>query len=312
LKSAYTASNLKSADLLAAHHIHRFEHQAMATRFEIFLYHAEMKYAQQVVQAVFSEVDKLEQELSRFIENSDIARINRLANHESVTVGPDTLACLQMCKQINEQTGGSFDITIGALVDFWRGSDVPGKMGKQKWHALREMTGTQYLLLDSRNHSVQLLKSGLHIDLGGFGKGYALDRMAEILSDWGITCALLHSGYSTALAMATPAEEAGWPVSIKHPLSGKTVKNISLVHSAISGSGLKKGAHIIDPRTGKAVNKRLAAWSMASSAAIADALSTAFMIMPVKRIEKYINDHHPVSACIITREKSQIRFLGSI
>ncbi len=159
---------------------------------------------------------------------------------------------------------------------------------------------------------MQVLKAGLSIDLGGFAKGYALDRMAAIIAEWGISCAMLHSGNSTVLASAAPAKENGWPLALRHPHSGKVIKYISLTGSAISGSGLQKGAHIVNPHSGKPVDNKLAAWSTASTAALADALSTAFMIMTSTQIEKYIKHHPEVAACILSKQKPQVRFFGEI
>lgn len=310
MKLSVNLKNLKSANWLDVHQVHRYQHPAMATIFEAFVFHPDRRYAQQAVQSAFNEIDTLEQELSRFIENSDINRINQLAIHEPIKVGPDTFTCLQICKQIYEQTYGCFDISVGMLVDLWKSGEAATKRTAKTRLQIIEKTGMEYLVLNNKDYSVQLLKTGLQLDLGGFGKGYALDRMAAILSEWGITCAMVHSGFSTVLALAAPGEENGWPISITHPLSHKIIKHISVVHSAVSGSGLQKGAHIIDPRTSKPVQNRLAAWSVAQSAAVADALSTAFMIMPIRQIKKYILQHPEISACVILKKESGIVSFG--
>ena len=310
LKFSVDSAQMISADWLKTHRLNRFEHQAMATIFEIILDHRDAQYAAQAVQAAFMELDRLEQELSRFIENSDISRINRAVPGELLRIGLDTFSCLQFCQQICRQTDGAFDITVGALVDFWRHAAPAAVRIKDNLDLIKQKTGLNYLVLDSDNYSVQVLRAGLSIDLGGFAKGFALDRMAAIIAEWGISCALLHSGNSTVLASAAPAKENGWPLALRHPHSGKVLKYISLAGSAISGSGLRKGAHIINPRSGKPVDNKLAAWSTASTAALADALSTAFMIMSTTRIKKYIQQNPQTAACTITKTKSQIQFFG--
>lgn len=283
----------------------------MATVFEVFLYCHDRQYAAQAVQAAFTELDRLEQELSRFIENSDIARINHAVPGEWIKTGLDTMHCLQECQQIRLQTRGAFDITVGALVDFWRRGLVRTEP-QRKFTPVKQDAAADPLRLDAAANSVRLLKTGIQIDLGGFGKGYALDRMALILKEWGISCALLHSGCSTVLAVTAPQDERGWPLAVRHPASGKVIRYVALADAAISGSGVRKVAHIIDPRSGKPAKARLAAWSMAPTAALADALSTAFMIMTNKQIEKYITDHNNIAACTISSTKSQIRFFGKI
>ncbi len=312
LKFSVYLSNTISTDWLASHHLSRFEHQAMATIFEIILYHQDLHYAAQAVQAVFTEVDRLEQELSRFIENSDISRINHSVPGEPVKVGLDTFTCLQVCQQLYQQTEGVFDITVGSLVDFWCYTNTANTTIKKDLAGIKQKTSPNHLILDTDNYSVQVLKAGMQIDLGGFGKGYALDRMVAVLSEWGISCAMLHSGYSTVLALAAPQEESGWPLALRHPHSGKVIRNVSLVYSAISGSGLQKGPHIINPRSGKPVDDKLAAWSTASTAASADALSTAFMIMTNAQVKKFIQQHPEVAACILSKKNPQVLLLGKI
>lgn len=310
MKHPINLSSLKSVDWLAARHLNRYEHRAMATLFEIFLYHQDSEYAAQAVQAAFAETDRLEQELSRYIDNSDISRINDLIPGESVKVGLDAFNCLQFCQQIYRQTQGAFDITVGTLVDWWRRQNPAGRLQKKIPNGIMEKTGLKYLVLDDDNYSVQVLQSGLHIDLGGVGKGFALDRMAAVLSEWGISRAMLHSGYSTVLALAAPANEEGWPVALKHPLSGEVIRYKTLIHSAISGSGIQKGAHIIVPGSGKAVEDNLAAWVTASTAALADALSTALMIMTKVQTEEFVTRYPEVAACILCKRKSQVQFIG--
>jgi thiamine biosynthesis lipoprotein len=300
------------ADWSKTHRLSRFEHQAMATVFEIILDHQDLQYAAQAVQAAFMELDRLEQELSRFIENSDIARINRAAPERPVTVSLDTFNCLLACRHIYQQTGGLFDITAGSLVDLWRQADPADATKKNELKLIKQKTGLKYVVLDTDNHSVQVLKAGLNIDLGGFAKGYALDRLAAVISEWGISCALLHSGHSTVLALAAPAQETGWPLALRHPRSAEVIRYISLAGAAISGSGIQKGYHIVNPGSGKPVENKLAAWATASTAAWADALSTTFMIMTKPQIKKFIQIHPEAAACILTKRKPQILFFGKI
>ena len=94
----------------------RFSHNAMATIFEVLICHDEEKYAKQAAEQAFFELDRIEQDFSRFIENSDISRINKLSINESTRVGADTFACLLQCADLYVKTKGAFDITIGSLM----------------------------------------------------------------------------------------------------------------------------------------------------------------------------------------------------
>ena len=111
----------KPSSLLAG--LNRFSHEAMATTFEIFIQHNDARYAGQAARAAFDEVDRLEGLLSRYIENSDICRINNLAAGESTPVNLDTFKCLEIAAKMHEQTEGVFDVTIGHLVSLCHNED---------------------------------------------------------------------------------------------------------------------------------------------------------------------------------------------
>jgi thiamine biosynthesis lipoprotein len=160
--------------------------------------------------------------------------------------------------------------------------------------------------LDEAEHTVELLASPMQVDLGGIGKGYAVDRMAELLCDWSIDTALISGGYSSVLALDAPAGTKGWPLTLSDPANRKKIlARPYLQRRALSGSGLQKGGHIIDPRTARPVKGKRAAWACAPDAATADALSTAFMVMTPDEIEKYCLRHPDVLAMAIMEHESK-------
>ena len=252
--------------------VRRFSHEAMATIFEVYAVHADEGYAAQAAHAAFALVDRLECELSRFLSNSDIARVNHLAAGESTRVSPSTLECLVIARHVFDLTGGAFDVSIG--------------------------TGLSSLVLDEDGFVVRATKSGVQVDLGGIGKGYAVDRMAELLEEWGLVSTLIHGGFSSVLALEPPTGREGWPLTLSDPASpSQVLTRLSLRQTAVGASGLRKGAHIIDPRTGEAARGRVAAWvavprpeasraqapaeegPRVAAAAVIDALTTAFMLL---------------------------------
>lgn len=275
---------------------HRFSHKAMATEFEIFIFHENLNYSKQVAQEAFSELNRLELELSRFIENSDISRINNLKENQSTKVGIDTFECLQQCQKIFWETNGAFDITIGNL---WKTFLNKDKSLRFPTHAeisiAKEKTGMQYVELDKATFTVKLLRSPLLVDLGGFGKGYALDKLAEILKEWDVHLAFIHGGRSTVLTLEVPSGFMGWPITLSDPFSKKIVKKLLLKNQALSGSGLQKGQHIIDPRNAKPVQNNKVTWAIAPNAALSDALSTAFMIMSENEIEDFCQKNEGIA-----------------
>jgi thiamine biosynthesis lipoprotein len=168
--------------------------------------------------------------------------------------------------------------------------------------------------LDESQYTVELLRDKVQIDLGGIGKGYAIDKMAELLRDWSIDVALIHGGYSTALGIDSPPGTKGWPVTLSNPRNLKqTLAGICLQNQALSGSGLQKGRHIIDPRRQEPVEGSSAAWACTCDAATADALSTAFMVMSPDEINQYCSHHPDVQAMLIlhdeTKKKQKERIL---
>ena len=293
--------------------IHRFPHQAMATTFEILIAHEDAQYAQQAAWEAFDELDNIEAELSRFVENSDISRINNLTANKPLPVGLAAFECLQISARIYDETNGAFDITIGHLLSCWLSENKTARTPSEKeLEFARQHTGTDLLKLNETDHTVELLTSPVQIDLGGMGKGYALDKMAELLRDWSIDTALVHAGFSSVLALGCPSGTKGWPVTLSNPRNRKeTLVFLNLQDRALSGSGLQKGRHIINPRTYQPVEGRLAAWASASTAAAADALSTAFMVMSPDDVEQYCHDHSDTLAMVIL-EKSDTERRGDI
>lgn len=282
----------------------RFAHEAMATTFEVIIVHEDEHYAAQAAAAAFEEVDRLEGELSRYIENSDISRINNYFSGEPLLLGLDAFDCLEISSRVYKETKGAFDITIGSLLKCWRNDDGSFREPtEEELDAAREKTGTDLLKLNAEEHSVEVLAEGVQVDLGGVGKGYAVDQVAKLLREWSIDVALIHGGYSSVLALDGPADMAGWPVTMSHPGKGKrTLEKVHFQERALSGSGVQKGGHIIDPRTARPVKGKLAAWSSTPDAATGDALSTAFMIMEPGEIEEYCRLHPEVLAMVIMKD----------
>ena len=253
----------------------------MATVFEVFIIHDDAGYAEQAAWEAFRELDRLELGLSRFIENSDISRINNLSKHQSTQIGLETFECLKLCAQLTSQTDGAFDITAG------------------------KNTGMNMLQLDESDFSVTLLADSINLDLGGFGKGYAIDLMAQLFREWDIESALIHGGKSSVLALAEPPGEKGWPITLSNPAqSGKILSHVYLKHRAMSASGLEKGHHIINPLTGTTVDDRLAAWALTFGGAMSDALSTAFMVMAPEEIKEYCQRNTDTLGLVILKNRA--------
>jgi thiamine biosynthesis lipoprotein len=279
----------------------RFSHEAMATTFEILVVHDNERLARQAALAAFNEVERLEAELSRFRTNSDIAQINRLAAGEPLILGLDAFECLKISEQLFEQTNGVFDVTIGSLLSCRRDKNGNPRIPTNDELALAlSHTGMKNISLNEEEHTICLSESPVLVDLGGIGKGYTVDRMAEILREWTIDCALVSGGFSSILALDAPPEMKGWPVTFSNPSDRRqTLVRLSLENRALGSSGILQGQHIIDPRTGRPVEDKRGAWSCVPDAASADALSTAFMVMNNDEIKRYCCEYPDTAAMII-------------
>ena len=287
--------------------VHRFSREAMATTFEIIIQYEDALYARQAADAAFDELGHLEGQLSRYIENSDISRINNLPVGKPLQIGLDAFECLRLSRQIFHETGGAFDVTIGTLLDCWRDQDRnPRIPSDDELRRARRHTGVDLIQLDPLRYTVRVSVSPIRVDLGGVGKGYGVDKMAELLQEWDIRTALIHGGFSSVLALDAPADAPGWPVTLSKPGETKhTLARLNLRRRAVSGSGLQKGWHIIDPRTAKPVAGKVAAWSCSRDAASADALSTAFMVMSPEEIRQYCARHPEVLALVIVQDEQR-------
>ena len=283
---------------------YRFSHEAMATIFEVLIIHPDGVYAEQAANAAFDEADKLELELSRFIENSDVSQINNLRANQALRVGSVTFECLEICSRLHAETEGAFDVTVGALYDCLVDSEKKVReVSVSELEAARKRTGMELVKLDKDAYTVEVSGEGVQIDFGGFGKGYALDKIAELLVDWGIETALIHGGFSSVLALCGPAGVKGWPVTLSNPLNRK--ENLEVIHlsnQALSSSGLEKGQHIIDPRKGEVMGGKIGTWVCGGEAGTCDGLSTAFMVMSKDEIEKYCQSHPETAAMVMFGE----------
>jgi thiamine biosynthesis lipoprotein len=255
-----------------------FRHEAMATFFEITADGHEEAYIRQAAAAAFRELDRLEGELSRFVESSDIARANRMALGATIVIGDDALECLLIAAGVAEATEKAFDPAYA--------SEPPPGFPE---HA-------PAFTLDPAAHALTSHVSRLHLDLGAVGKGYALDQLAGVLAEWGVDSACINAGGSTALALSGPPSAPGWVVGLGE---GEARRELTLSQAALSGSGLAvKGSHLIDPRTGKPAARTSRAWALAPSAAVADALSTAFFVMTDAEVADFCSLHAEIGAAL--------------
>lgn len=260
--------------------LRRHSHEAMATEFSIVFADPNIDpgLAAGLARLVFEEISRLEDELSRFKSVSDVWRINGLRAGESTTVDFATLDCLQLAQAVHAETEGAFDVTIGPLMRCWRNQDgSPRTPAKEELSAMRSRVGMHLLQIMPEDMKVGVKADYLQVDLGAVGKGYALDQAVRLLEENEVSGALLSAGDSTLLAHGKAPSSGGWPIN----LDTAQPRTILLNEGALSCTGFEvKGNHIMDPRTGCPVpTTDHRSYVYAPTAALSDALSTAFMLM---------------------------------
>lgn len=272
----------------------------MNARFEMVISTDQAEYARQASQAAFLELDKVEESLSYFVPTSDISRINRLAPGEWSKVDVQTMECLQAATRVSRETDGAFDPTIRCIWECWKphGRKETVEPTAEALNAARALTGMNLIVIDEDQYAVGVKVKGVKLDLGAIGKGYGLDRMGAVLREWDLDRAMCHGAWSTALALNAPPGQQGWPMAVGDA-DGKTMETVHLAGRAISRSGQEFGTHIFDPRTGRPAEGKLGAWSIATTGAEADALSTAFLVMSVGEVEAYCKKRKDVGALLI-------------
>jgi FAD:protein FMN transferase len=287
--------------------VHRFMHEAMGSMFEVRIIGETAEYARQAADAAFLELDHLHAELNRFSASSDVSQINALKVGRRLRVGIATFECLQAAAETHRETGGAFDVTIGRLYALWQPkAEVPPKPTEVALAEARVLTGMNLIEFYPQDFSVAVKREGVQIDLGAVGKGYAVDRMIDVLKEWSVKTALVHGGQSSVYCLGTPPGKKGWTLSLRGP--GESAESYGLVHltdRSLSGSAvLPKWRHIIDPRTGQVAMGHAGAWAVAKNGTQTDCLSTAFMVMSLKETEEYCKRHPDVGAAVLEHDEA--------
>ena len=190
-------------------HIHKFDHHAMKTTFILRIVSDDAKLAQDVAHTAIVLLDEIEMTLSRYIEGSDVFRINHMETGQKLFISQTCYDCLRLAAEAHEHTGGLFDITLGTLIEHQKNKAAG---------SVPSLSGT--LSIDPDRPAITCVTAGREIDLGGIGKGYALDQLKTLLEDWGIESALLCAGASTQLAFGS----ATWPIELSGDHNQQTIK----------------------------------------------------------------------------------------
>jgi FAD:protein FMN transferase len=301
----------------------RFARRAMATIFEVILPFG-TPHAQHIADDALDLIDALEAQLTVYRAESEVSQLNQNAAKRAIAVEAELFRLLELSQELSTQTGGAFDITIGALVKAWgfyrRAGRVPSS---EELRSVRGKIGMRHLQFDTPSQTVRFLRPGLEINLASIGKGHALDRAVRLLrSKWKVPSALVHGGHSSVFAVGSePGSDEGWSVGLLDPFDAS--KRLAVLRLKDRGMGTSAATyqhleyqgrrlpHLLDPRTCWPAEEMLLATVTAPTAAVADALATAFFVRGVEQARAYCADHPDIGAILLPKaERPQIVVLG--
>ncbi len=291
------------------------EHAAMGTVYSIAAYASPSISLENAAERAFAEIDRLDVLMSHYRPPSEICAINRGAAAGPMPVSGELFALIEEAFRISAETGGAFDVTVGPLMKAWGFFRRVGRVPSDDELAeTRARTGYRRVRLDAEAKTVAFERSGMELDLGAIGKGYAVDRAAAVLREYGVRNALISSGTSSIAALGAPPGEKGWQISVCHPLDRRREAcSLRLKDLSISISGGyeqcfvwngKLYTHLLDPRSGAPVEDMLMAVVVAESNAASDALSTAFFVAGAEPARLYLRQHPNLSVILYRRGAS--------
>jgi thiamine biosynthesis lipoprotein len=289
-----------------------FTQTEMAVPVKIVLYSVDGDAATIAAKETFSRIHVLNGILSDYDPESELRRLGDTAGEgKAVPVSADLWKVLEHAQRVSQQSEGAFDVTVGPVVRLWRRARRQKELPSAQ--ALREATGRvgyKLVKLDAQHRTVELLKKGMQLDLGGIAKGYAMDEALAELRRHGISRALVEAGGDMRLGDPPPGR-AGWRVGIP-PLDnpqGTPLSYLELSRVAVSTSGDviqyveiggKRYSHVVDPRTGMALTDHCRVMVVAPTGMAADAITKAVGVLgPAKGLK--LIEAAPEMAAMVTR-----------
>jgi FAD:protein FMN transferase len=262
-------------------------HYQMGTFLELTLWHSEPEMARRIIRDAVLEVHRLDKVLSNFDPDSDVSRFNKEAGRGRVKLSGDLCNLLRIAHGYSAKTNGYFDVTVGPLVELWRKALSQGHLpGSDAVARARRKVGFEKLKVYASGVG-ELVQPGMKIELGGIGKGHAVDRVAARFKAAGVSSALINFGGSSIFGLGTPPKEKGWKIGIQGA-DGRLRSVVYLRDIALSTSGSmghswtvggKHYGHLIDPKNGMPMTASRMATVIAPSATAAEALTKPLVIL---------------------------------
>jgi FAD:protein FMN transferase len=278
---------------------------AMGTMFDIVVYHPARAQAERAIEAALAEVVRLDHVLSHFDPDSELSRLIRQKRGVLVDVDPALYDVLNESMEISRRSEGRFDVTVGPLVRVWQAAQSGGRTPSAAEIAkARRCVGYEKVELVPPDR-VRLASDCLSIDVGGIGKGYAVEHAMRIIEGAGIEHAVVNAGQSTIAAIGHPPDRAGWLVDLN--VDGAGLGKVELTDGSISTSRqghvpLREGGmaygDIIDPTRGRPIESSTTVIVRATSATQADALSTTLLLLPLDEGRRVLEEGFPRASAV--------------
>ncbi|MDQ7817390.1 MAG: FAD:protein FMN transferase [Melioribacteraceae bacterium] len=282
-----------------------FNFFAMGTRFNAVLPSLDLELRDRVSQHLREEVKRIELLLSYFNKESDVFKINTRTTHENILVNDELFNILETCKQYNYLTGGAFDITLRPLIHFWQ-QQHDDIIDHEEFMETKKMIGFQKIQLNSENRTISFENCKTKIDFGGFGKGYALEKVEKILREYSVENAFISFGESSVLALGKHPNGDCWKIGINNYLSpGDSIHSFDVINGSVSTSSnfsvsdsgqLIENINVMNPATCSPVKSFKSVSVKSSSAIQSEILSTSLLVMEKWKIEETINQFLSSSA----------------
>ena len=278
--------------------LERFEHEAMATRFTLHLAPQVGVSLRQVADSAFVLLDQIEERLSFYREGSDVTRINRAPVGERLRVDELTHHCLLTAIEVAAATHNAFDPFTGGPSLSAKNQSIPAHLRDLGRPDLDDRQPV--LAIDPDQPIVTKLTGTRWLDLGAVGKGIALDAMAAHVKEWDVPAAVLVGGGSSVLVYGRPvtADAQRWTLRLPQVSGSPSLQITAPFALGASGLGFQPG-HIIAPAGFKQREQSLV---LAPDAALADALSTAVLVLPDDDVEALFA---PLSDCAVMATRSE-------
>lgn len=293
----------------------------MDTLVQIKVYAPTEELAKEATRAAFREFKRLELLTNRYQsptqqKPSQVREINAQAGKKAVPVSEDVFTLIRLSKKYHRETDGAFEVTIGPVVDLWGfGREIKKVPGPKELQAALSLVGSEKILLDEEKQTVFLTQAGMSLDLGAIAKGYATDKAAQILKEYGIEKALINAG-GNILVLGEKGENTPWKIGIQDPRDEKQIiatLNLKDQAAVTSGDyqryfliGGQRYHHLLDPKTGRPARHLISVTVIAPNSTVADILSTSFFVMGLEKSLAYLEKHPELGAVFVTPEKEVI------